>query len=104
MLMFPRPVRQNGGRMFFIRGELENYKLALAGLPPRSPSEIIEFVPATKVAAEFGFNRRTLGRLVEAAEAEDIAPTEIARAKPPVAALKAMRERREAIKAEQASK
>ena len=63
MSTFPQPIRQNG-RLYFRRDEIENHKLALAGLPPRPASEIIELVPAKVVAQEFGFHRRTLGRRV----------------------------------------
>jgi hypothetical protein len=66
-LKFPEPVRQNR-RLYFRRDEIENHKLALAGLPPRPASEVIELVPAAKVAAEFGFHRRTLGRRLVGAE------------------------------------
>jgi hypothetical protein len=68
MSTFPNPVRQNG-RLYFRRDEVENHKLALAGLPPRMPSEVIELVPAAKVAHEFGFHRRTLGRRLASADA-----------------------------------
>ena len=61
-LKIPEPVRHNG-RLYFRRDEIENHKLALAGLPPRLATEVIELVPAGKVAAEYGFHRRTLGRL-----------------------------------------
>ena len=67
MSTFPQPVRQNG-RLYFRRDEIENHKLALAGLPPRPASEVIELVPAARVAAEFGFHRRTLGRRLVGAE------------------------------------
>ena len=62
-IAFPPAVRQNG-QLYFIRDQIENHKLALAGLPPRPPSGVIELVPATQVAREFGFHRRTLGRRV----------------------------------------
>ncbi len=67
MSTFPQPIRQNG-RLYFRRDEIENHKLALAGLPPRPEGEIIKLVPAAKVAAEFGFHRRTLGRRLVGAE------------------------------------
>jgi hypothetical protein len=66
-IAFPPAIRQ-GGRLFFIRDQIENHKLALAGLPPRPPSGVIELVPAGQVAREFGFHRRTLGRRVLASE------------------------------------
>jgi hypothetical protein len=67
MSTFPQPVRQNG-RLYFRRDQIENHKLALAGLPPRPASEVIELVPAAKIASEFGFHRRTLGRRLVSAE------------------------------------
>ena len=66
-ITFPAAIRQKG-RLFFIRDHIENHKLALAGLPPKPPSNVIELVPAAQVAREFGFHRRTLGRRVIAAE------------------------------------
>jgi hypothetical protein len=66
-IAFPPAIRQNG-RLYFIRDQIENHKLALAGLPPKPPSGVIELVPAGQVAREFGFHRRTLGRRVLAAE------------------------------------
>ena len=66
-IAFPPAVRQNG-RLYFIRDEIENHKLALAGLPPKPPSGVIELVPARQVAREFGFHRRTLGRRILASE------------------------------------
>lgn len=75
MLKFPSPVTQNG-RLFFIRDQVENHKRALAGLPPKPASDVVELVPAAKVAAEFGFCRRTLGRRV--AEAEQAVASEAA--------------------------
>jgi len=49
------------------RHEIENYKLALMGLPPveRSPNEPIVFVSAKQLEAEFSFGRRWLGKLVK---------------------------------------
>ena len=67
---FPLPVRQRG-HLYFWRSDLEGYKSALAGLPPKEldDNEIDVLVPAAKVAIEFGFCRRTLGRRVLEAEA-----------------------------------
>jgi hypothetical protein len=60
-IAFPTAIRQ-AGRIYFRRDEIENHKLALAGLPPKPTSDVIELVPAPQVAREFGFHRRTLGR------------------------------------------
>jgi hypothetical protein len=64
---FPKAVLQNG-RNFFFRHQIEDHKRALAGLPPVEPPAVLELVPAAQVAAEYGFGRRTLGRLMEAAK------------------------------------
>jgi len=60
---FPSPIKQNG-RLYFFRRQLEEYKRALAGLPPEPWNGIDELVPATLAAREFGFGRRTLGRRI----------------------------------------
>ncbi len=62
---FPAPVRQ-AGRLYFVDRAIENYKRALAGLPPLAddPSAPIKLRPASEVAADFGFGRRTLGRRI----------------------------------------
>jgi hypothetical protein len=66
---FPLPVRQRG-RLFFWRSELEEYKRALAGLPPKAldPDFIDVLVPAVSMAGEFGVGRRTIGRRIAEAE------------------------------------
>jgi len=53
-----------GGRLYFERHEIENYKRALLGLPllERDPRVPIELVPAGRFAEELGRSRRTLGR------------------------------------------
>ena len=62
---FPAPIRQNG-RLYFVDHAVENYKRELAGLPPLppDPNAKIVFRPASEVAADFGFGRRTLGRRI----------------------------------------
>ena len=62
---FPAPIRQNG-RLYFVDRAIENYKRELAGLPPlpEEPSAKIILRPASDVAADFGFGRRTLGRRI----------------------------------------
>jgi hypothetical protein len=62
--------------LFFWRSELEAYKRALAGLPPKAPDlEVVDvLVPAAPAAAEFGVGRRTIGRRVaEAKQVEFVA-------------------------------
>jgi hypothetical protein len=62
---FPTPVRLNG-RLYFVDRAIENHKRKLAGLPalPDDPTAPIKLRPASEVAADFGFGRRTLGRRV----------------------------------------
>lgn len=62
---FPELTRSNG-RLYGERGAFENYKRALAGLPPLEldPNRKIELVPAKQIAKELGFGRRTLGRRI----------------------------------------
>jgi len=62
---FPTPTRL-GGRLYWNRADLENFKRALLGLPQIAANESarIELVPASQVTSEFGFGRRTLGRRV----------------------------------------
>jgi hypothetical protein len=81
-LDFPLPVRRHG-RLYWLRSELERYKKAIicaargelashecgGGAPPK----IEEFVPSDRVAAEFGFTRRTLGRRIAGREICDAA-------------------------------
>jgi hypothetical protein len=57
------------GRWRFWRSEIEAHKRALAGLPelPIDPDKPDFLVDAKTVSAEFGFNRRTLGRRVKEA-------------------------------------
>jgi len=60
---FPPAITLNGGRLFFDRHLLENYKRALIGEEPLPRDEKpIELVPATQAAGELGFGRVTLGR------------------------------------------
>jgi hypothetical protein len=63
---FPAPFRL-GKRLVWPRHEIENYKLALIGLPPveRDPSEPIVLVSAKQLEAELPFGRRWLGKLVQ---------------------------------------
>ena len=77
---FPLPVRRNG-RLYWLRSELEAYKRALVraarGLPAPDddspPLSIEEFVPSDRVAAEFGINRRTLGRRIAGRDVKEAA-------------------------------
>jgi hypothetical protein len=64
-LEFPEPIRQNG-RLYFVDRVIENYKRKLAGMPalPDDPTAPIKLRPASEVAADFGFGRRTLGRRI----------------------------------------
>jgi hypothetical protein len=60
----PTPVTQNG-RLYFWRSQIETHKRELAGLPPVDNRDAIDvLVPAARVATEFGWGRRTLGRRV----------------------------------------
>ena len=59
----PDYIRQEG-RIYFTRTDIENYKRALAGLPPQESDGPIILVPAPQFAAELGFHRRTLGRRI----------------------------------------
>jgi hypothetical protein len=63
---FPAPFR-HGGRLMWDRHDVENFKLALMGLPTleRNPQTPITFVSAKQLAAELPFGRRTLGRRVK---------------------------------------
>jgi hypothetical protein len=65
-LDFPTPVKING-RLFFEDLSVENYKRSILGLPPlgRDDTARTTLIPAKKVAAEFGFGRRTLGRRIK---------------------------------------
>jgi hypothetical protein len=74
---FPKPTRECG-RLYWSRAELEQYKRALLcarsgadTAPIDAPAEgaVVELVPASQVAKEFGFGRRTLGRRIAEAEA-----------------------------------
>jgi hypothetical protein len=67
-VLFPRVTTQNG-RRFVARHDLENYKLALAGLPPveRDAKAPIEFVPFRRTAEELGICVRSVERRVAAA-------------------------------------
>jgi hypothetical protein len=71
---FPLPVRQRG-RLFFWRSKVEEYKRALAGLPPKAPDpDLVDvLVPAVALAAEFGVGRRTIGRRIAEAEGAGLA-------------------------------
>ena len=68
-IKIPNPTRQRG-RLYWDRFEFENYKRGLAGIAllERDLSKPIELVPATQIARELGFGRRTLGRLIEGFE------------------------------------
>jgi hypothetical protein len=59
---FPVPVRY-GGRLRFEEHPYENFKRALAGLPPieREPNSPIRFIDASAVCADLAIDRRTLG-------------------------------------------
>jgi hypothetical protein len=59
----PAHIRQ-AGRLYFTRTDIENYKRALAGLPPQEADGPVILVPAPQFAAELGFHRRTLGRRI----------------------------------------
>jgi hypothetical protein len=63
---FPTPIRF-GGRLRFDHHEHENYKRALAGLPPveRREAEPIRFADASAVCADLAIDRQTLGRRVK---------------------------------------
>ena len=76
---FPTPIRRNG-RLFWLRSELEAYKRALVraarGLPAPDDDAapaVEEFVPSDRVAAEFGINRRTLGRRIAGRDVKEAA-------------------------------
>ena len=62
---FPQPT-SIGGRHFFARHEVENYKRKLMGLTPteRDPVAPITFVTAQQLSDELQINRRTLGRRI----------------------------------------
>jgi hypothetical protein len=62
---FPAPAMFSG-RLKFIRYEIDDYKRALALLPPidRGPEPPVVFVGASDVCADLGIDRRTLGRRV----------------------------------------
>ena len=62
---FPSPFRF-GSRLRFDHHEHENYKRALAGLPPveRGEGERIRFVDASAICSDLAINRRTLGRRI----------------------------------------
>jgi hypothetical protein len=62
---FPIPT-SIGGRLFFDRLEVENYKRGLMRLAPidRDPSAPIVFVTAQQISCELQIDRRTLGRRV----------------------------------------
>jgi hypothetical protein len=55
-----------GGRHFFARHEVENYKRKLMGLRPadRDPAAPITFVTAQQLSDELQIDRRTLGRRI----------------------------------------
>jgi hypothetical protein len=55
-----------GGRLFFDRYDVENYKRALMRLAPlvRDPSKSMLFATAKQVCDELQIGRRTLGRRV----------------------------------------
>ncbi len=78
MPVFPTPIRQAGGRLYFLRADVENYKLALAGLPPKTFDGPDVLVPAVHVAGELGFGRRTLGRRVAESEAQQTSASKAA--------------------------
>jgi hypothetical protein len=62
---FPVPT-SIGGRLFFDRYEVENYKRALMRLAPlnRDPAAPIVFVTAQQMSDELQIDRRTLGRRI----------------------------------------
>jgi hypothetical protein len=60
---FPQAIHLNG-RLYFSRHGTENYKLALAGLPPKDFEGPDELVPAKQLAVELGVHRRTIARRV----------------------------------------
>ena len=55
-----------GGRHFFARHEVENYKRKLMGLTPaeHDPAAPITFVTAQQLSDELQIDRRTLGRRI----------------------------------------
>ena len=55
-----------GGRHFFARHEVEEYKRKLMGLRPaeRDPAAPITFVTAQQLSDELQIDRRTLGRRI----------------------------------------
>jgi hypothetical protein len=71
---FPAPFR-HAGRLVWDRHAIENFKLALMGLPPRErdPQAPISFITAKQLATELPFGRRTIGRRIKGRE---IAATE----------------------------
>jgi hypothetical protein len=66
----PSP-RNINGRLYWERGEIEDYKRALLGLPPAERGPTLELVPASVVARECGVGRRTLGRRIAARQASE---------------------------------
>jgi hypothetical protein len=64
---FPRAIYQSG-HLYFSRHATENYKLALAGIPPRDFEGPDELVPVKRIAVEFGVHRRTIYRRAALAE------------------------------------
>jgi hypothetical protein len=67
-IQFPTPIRQRG-RLYWDRFSIENHKRSLAGIAAlERDASPIELVPASQIAREFGFGRRTLGRLIEGFE------------------------------------
>lgn len=77
-IAFPKPFRRNK-RLYFVRSEVERYKRALieqaTGIPaPGREVDLVEsFVTAEQVAAELGFGRRTIGRMIAGCEIREVA-------------------------------
>jgi len=79
-LTFPAP-RRIDGRLFFVRHEIEELKLALIGEArgePSPPPAVIELVPAARLAHELGISRRSVGRRIAALNAKAAKATEAA--------------------------
>ena len=70
--MFPKAVRNNG-RVYFLKSQVEDYKAALAGLPPKEFEGPDIFLTAKQLALELGVGRRTVGRRIVEAEASSAA-------------------------------
>jgi hypothetical protein len=77
---FPKPVYQSR-RMFFWRLQVENYKLALASLPPKASEAgaVDRLITANQLAIELGVHRRTIGYRVRDAAGDPVLAAEAER-------------------------